>query len=605
MKNIKSLFYRFLPVITLIAVVLVVLFSAEESFARLGGGGGSSSSSGGGDGLGGLIIYLILAIPFPYNIIVVAIVVAIAIYLRKKQKQKTILNQMPTGETPKQARGYDNFLLHNPDFKEEEFKNNVKESFIALQYAWQEKDMSKVRHYISDGMYQRLNTQFKMMDILGQKNTIDKLNVKNVYIDKIESDGLFDTIHVAVYASIVDRFISDKYSKLNSGGSEEFVEYLSYTKKRGKETKDLFHSTTCPNCGGELPKKASDACKCEFCGTVMNSPEYGWILAEITQADDYITANPMVAKTGNLQEKIVELVEDHDDFSVQLLEDMASNGYLQIETARVMNDPKLMRRFVTDSAFEKLSNSFKTNGGFVYNRLFLNDVTLIGIGQKDNKNVLLIAVKSSYQRVVPKDSKVDILDPVVTAKTEVVIMERDVNATKSKGSVYTHQCPSCAGSVEDTLDTKCPYCGSEINATSNDWIISDVLSLQEYYAFYAANSGIFFTPVKPEKIDALYKVRDYAFNNVLIMVAADGAFDSEELAFTEKLAKKWGYNVDKIKGMFQMAQSGKLVLRMPEDQKQREKIYKLMEKAANADGNTCEAEQAILDNVKATYHIQA
>ncbi|PLX12216.1 MAG: hypothetical protein C0594_02705 [Marinilabiliales bacterium] len=577
----------------------LVLISADL-FARVGGGGGSSRSSGGDGDLIGIAIYIISMIPFPYNMIVLAIVIVLYFLAKKKMRQQTVLNQLPTGEGPSKARGYDNFAASNPDFNETEFKKNVEDSFIAIQNAWQDKDMGKVRHFISDGMYQRLNTQFKMMDILKQKNTIDKLNVKNVYIDKIESDGQFDIIHVAIHASIVDKFISEKYSKLNSGGSEEFVEYWSYMKKRGVEAKDLFHTNNCPNCGGELPKKANDVSKCEFCGTVMNSPEYGWILAEITQADDYITSNSMVMKDSNLKGKIGDLVANNPDFSVQLIEDKVSNGYLQIETARVMNDNKLLRRFVSDEYFERKKDEFKDND-FVYNRLYLNDVSLLGIGQKDKKNQLLVSVKVSYQKVRLMEKKVDILDPVVTCKTEIVRIERDMQAAQSKGSAYTHTCPSCGGSVEDTLDTKCPYCGNPVNSSSTDWIIADVMSMEEYYNYYSANAAAFSIPVKPEKTDVLYKVRDYAFNNVLLMIAVDGVFDAEEKKFAESLAKKWGYNVDKIQPMFQMAQNGKLVLRMPEDPKQRKKIYEMMNKAAQVDGNISEEEQNLLNTVRDRY----
>ena len=38
----------------------------------------------------------------------------------------------------------------------------------------------------------------------------------------------------------------------------------------------------------------------------------------------------------------------------------------------------------------------------------------------------------------------------------------------------------------------------------------------------------------------LYDVRDYAFNNVMVMIAADGVFDEEEQKFAPQLAKKWG-----------------------------------------------------------------
>ncbi len=164
-------------------------------------------------------------------------------------------------------------------------------------------------------------------------------------------------------------------------------------------------------------------------------------------------------------------------------------------------------------------------------------------------------------------------------------MSRDIKAGENKGSIYSHSCPSCGGPAGDTLDTKCQYCGAELNSTSTEWIITDIMDIHAYYSYYSANAANFVAKVDPNKLDSLYKVRDYAFNNVLIMVAADGHFDNEELEFTKKLAKKWGYNLDKIDPMFKMAQSGKLVLRMPDDQKSRGKIFKLMEKAANIDGN--------------------
>ncbi|MBU0490092.1 MAG: TIM44-like domain-containing protein [Bacteroidetes bacterium] len=599
MQKIKNSLIKSLPFILSVLGIVLLIFMADDAFARKGGAGGGGSGGGGGDFLE-IVFYIFAFIPTPYNFIVLAIVIALYWFAKKKMKQQSVLNQMPTGET-KKARGYDNFIANNPDFNEAKFKTDVEEAFIQLQYAWQDKNMDKVRHFISDGMYQRDHTQFVMMDILEQKNVLEKVKVKNVYIDKIESDGLYDIIHVAVHASIVDKFKSEKYSKLNSGGAEEFVEYWSFIKKRGIETKDLFSSHNCPKCGAEIPADAKEISKCAFCGTVMNSPEYGWILSEITQADDYIAGNPLASKAHNLDDKIMEMIHDNEDFSVQLLEDKASNGYLQVETARVKNDPSRMRRFVTDAAFDKLSTQFASQKPFVYNRLFLNDVSLIGVGKTDSKNLMMISIKSSYQRVIPGEKSVEFIDAVVSTKTEFVLMERDLHPTESKGSIYTHSCPSCGGGVSDTLDLVCPFCGSQVNSSSNEWIISDILSGEEYNTFYAENNAIFYTPVKPEKLDALYKVRDYAFNNVLIMIAADGVFDEEERKFAEKLAKKWGYNLNKIQPMVQMAESGKLVLRMPDDKNQRKKIYHLMEKAAKADQNVSPEEQELLDSVKSQY----
>ncbi|OIP01135.1 MAG: hypothetical protein AUJ97_07360 [Bacteroidetes bacterium CG2_30_32_10] len=585
--------------------ILATLFLliAVVVYARAGGGGGSSGG-GGGDGIGALLIYLILAIPFPWNLVVIAIIVVLYYFGNKKAKQQSILNKLPTGKPTVKVKGYEQFILNNPTFDEFKFKDKVKTAFIQIQDAWQQQNLGKVRKFISDGVYQRFNTQFKMMKLLKQTNTIDKLTVKNIYIDKIETDGKFDIIHTAVHASIVDRFVSEAYPQLNSGGSEEFVEYWSFIKKRGVQEANMFNSQNCPKCGAELSQNAGDVSKCEYCGAITNLGDYDWVLSEITQADDYISANPKLMKEGNLAGKIREMFSNTDDFSIQQIEDKVSNGYLQIQTARVAKDPTILRRFVTNELYETISKEIP-NDNFIYNRLFLNDVTLVGAKQEGGRNILMVAVKSSYQRVVPQNKTINLIDYAVISKTDIVFVTRDINVGTNKGSIYAHSCPNCGGVVKDTIDIKCQYCGSELNSTKNEWIISNIMDTYEYQSYFSDNSSDLVGAANPNKIDGLFAVRDFAFNNLLIMMAADGVFDTEEIALAERIAKRWGYNIDKIQPMFDMAKSGSLVIRMPDSQKHRKKIYHLMEKAAKVDGSVSLEEQQLLDNIKKQYPFAA
>ena len=596
------LFRKFKRPLLHFTFAFLLLFVVGLVYARVGGAGGDFGGDGGDDsGIFSLIIYILLAIPFPYNFIVLGIILVLFYFVRKKAKQRTILNILPTGEGILKVRGYNDFIEHNPNFDEIKFKEKVKTSFLQIQEAWQNKDMSKVRKYISDGMYQRLNVQFKMMDKLSQKNTIDKFEVKNIYIDCIDTDGFFDIIHVAIHASVVDRFVSEKYPELNSGGSEEFVEYWSFLKKRGAEEKNIFSSDNCPSCGAELPKITSEVAKCEFCGTLTNSGEFDWVLAEITQADDYVSSSPLVMKSINLHEKIIEIEQQNTDFSVQLIEDKASNAFLQIETARVLNNPVILRRFTSDAAFKKIKARFGQGEAFVYNRIFLSDVTLIGALQNNNMNTMVVSIKYSYQRVVPKEKSVVKLDSVVVTDTSIILLSRNINSEVSKGSLYAHRCPSCGGPVGDTIDLKCKYCGYELNSPANEWIVTDLMTLNDYYSYFAMNSATFTAGIKPNIIDNVLDVRDYAFNNALIVMACNGVFEKEERDFAERMAKKFGYNINKIEPMFQMAKNGQLSLKMPENTKKREKVFRLMEKAAAIDGNVDPAERQLLDNLKQQY----
>lgn len=594
---------RLSRVLVLLLVFLLTVFMVSTLFARAGGGGGRSSSSGGGEGIGALvylIIRLVIYLPFPINIIVIGLIIVLAIWIAKKSRQRSVLNQLPTGKTPDSIRGYKQFLEQNPTFNEAAFKETVKNAFLQIQNGWAAKDISTARKWLSDGVYQRFTTQFRMMNELKQTNTLENIQVKNVYIDKIEQDGLFDIIHVAIQATIVDRFICELDSSLNSGGKEEFVEYWSFLRKRGIESKDLFSSSACPNCGAELPASLGEVSKCEYCGTLLNSGEYDWVLSEITQADDYIGVNKKFTKTQNLTNRVAGLVQDNEDFSMQLIEDKASNGFLQILTAYALQDATVMRRFVSDAAFAKLEKKIP-QVRTLYNRIYLNNVSLLGVRDEGKKNVLLIAIRYSSQRVEVDGKKLTKLEDVVVARSKVIVMEREKGAVAGKGSLYTHNCPSCGAACENSLNIKCEYCGSALNSPKHEWIIGDVLSMPEYEAYMAEHAADFTYKVNPSLLDKAYDVRDFALNNVMVMIAADGKFEAEEEQFATEMARKYGFSVKQLAPMFEMAKQGRLVIKMPEDRKQRERIYKLMVKAANADNEVAPEEQKLLDAVKAQF----
>ncbi len=592
-------------------VILIIALMSSALFARAGGGGDfGGGGDGGGEGLGTLIyilIRVIIELPFPANIIVGGgITVGFLIVTRttqKKIKEQTILNQLPSGEPVKKVKGYERFIAANPDFDEELFKRAVRETFIKVQKAWENQNVSEIRRFISDGVYQRFNTQFKMMSLLKQKNIITDINVKNVYIDRVESDGLYDIVHTAIHASLHDRFVSELDSSLNTGGHEEFVEYWSFLKKRGKPRKDMYFTNECPNCGSPLPADMGELSQCPSCNTITNSGEYDWVLSEITQADDYITANPRLAKSPSLTEKIKELIEENEDFAVQLIEDKASNGYLQILTAITMNDPTIMRRFVSNEYFTKFS-TLKNTDRIEYNRLYLNDVTLIGVSDDGSKYILSIAVKSSFQRVHVLQNSTENIDAVVVSKTEVMLMGRDKNFSASKGSIYAHQCSSCGAPVENSLEIHCAYCGAALNSTRGEWIVLDVLTPEQYNDYVNTHRGNFSYQKDLSVLDKLIDVRDFALNNVMVIMASDGFFQDEEREFALQLAHKWGYNPDKLDPFFTMAQSGQLHIRMPDNPSKIAKIYRLMEKAAMADSTITNEERAVLDQIKSHYHIE-
>jgi hypothetical protein len=227
-------------------------------------------------------------------------------------------------------------------------------------------------------------------------------------------------------------------------------------------------------------------------------------------------------------------------------------------------------------------------------------VSLIAARQENDKNILYVGVKSSFQRALLEGNSSSLYDQAILTKREVVVIERSQTAGASKGSLYAHICPSCGAPAADSLEVACPYCSSPLNSSANEWIISDVMSADEYASHARTVTG-FAAMTKPDLDDQMYDVRDFAFNNILVMFGADGVFADEEKKMAERFVKKWNYSADSVTTMMNAALNGQLSIRMPLDPGKSRKIFSLMKKAASVDGSIDPKEQVLLDQIQKEY----
>jgi predicted lipid-binding transport protein (Tim44 family) len=579
--------------------LLLVLVSARL-LASAGGGGGGGSSDRDGGGLFAIAYYILYLIPFPWNFVTLGVIILLYYLTRKKVKTFSGLNQIASFDNVEQAPAVipAEFIQRNPSFNEPVFHEKVKTAFMEIQSAWMKQDLSPVRKWISDGVWQRFNTQFITMQALGQENLMEDIKIRKTLIADVQQDGAYDIIDVGIHFTMIDNFVTKGYPQLSTEGYLENVEYWTFIRKSGIPEKDIFHSENCPSCGAPLPKNMGEVGKCESCGVITTLGDYDWVLSEITQAADYVNDNQKLEKNGKLTQKIRTAMQRDTGFSVQLVEDKASNAYMQIMSAQVTRKPERMRRFVGNELFEKLNGEIQSQPPFSFNRLFLNNVTLMDYYQEKGKDNMVIAFKRTAQKVDISTGKLQLIDYAPFTSNEIMIMSRDVNAGIPKGSLYAHSCPNCAGPVADTSDLKCQYCGEQLNSTKHEWIISDLMPASAYSKMTSEQELPLLTNAGINDLDPIFKVRDYALNNVMMVIAADGIFKDEEVDFTKKLAKKLGYDNDKLAGMYDLAKNNQLTIRLPENRKGALKVYEMMLKAAAADGTISAEERLILDDVQ-------
>lgn len=580
--------------------ISLLLLVTARLLASAGGGGGGGGSHDDDGGIFVLIYYVLYLIPFPWNFVTLGILILVYYLSRKKVKTFSGLNKIASFDNVEQAPAAipAEFMQRNPAFNEPAFHTKVKTAFMEIQAAWMKQDLSAVRKWISDGVWQRFNTQFITMQALGQKNLMDEIQIKKTIIADVQQDGAYDIIDVGIHFTMIDNFVTEGYPQLSTAGYLENVEYWTFIRKSGIPENDIFHSQNCPSCGAQLPKNMGEVGKCESCGVITTLGDYDWVLSEITQAADYVNDNQKLDKNGKLTRKIRAAMQRDTGFSIQLLEDKASNAYMQIMSAQVTGKPERMRRFVGDELYGQVSSEIKSQPRFSFNRLFLNNVTLMDYYQDKGKDNMVIAFKRTSQKVDISTGQLRLVEYAPFTSNEIMVMSRDVNAGIPKGSLYAHSCPNCAGPIADTADLKCQYCGEQLNSTKHEWIISKLMPASAYSQMISTQELPLLTNAGVNDLDPIFKVRDYALNNVMLIIAADGVFKDEEIDFTRKLAKKLGYDNEKLAGMYDLAKNNQLTIRLPESRKGALKVYEMMLKAAAADGNISAEEKLVLDDIQ-------
>lgn len=457
--------------------MIVFLLSNQLSYSRAGGGGGknhsssshsssshhssshsSSHSRGGSGSLSGKEVVIIFGS-------VIGFLVLAAVFKGGRGSNRQQQNNSHKKQNNNQPVITPEFMAANPGFNKEEFKGKVKIAFMAIQDAWMQQNLSKVRNWISDGVYQRFNLQFEMMKQLGQKNLLSNISIQQITFIKTQVESTYSTLTVSVKFKLDDKFISEKMPKLNESYSgDEALEYWTFVKKSGPINKDLYHDNSCPNCGNELNKDGGEVSKCPSCSTVTYLGDYDWVLSEITQEDDYEDDTDFDAN-----DKKLEALRKEEEFCIQNMEDKASNAFVHYLFASAWNKSSHFKRFAIDEVIAKLDT--ENDEPYIYNRVYLNRVTYSEYTFEGNTHHLNFTVVYSSQRVQLKNYKVKELDDDIETRWGSLTLSRNVGA-KSKSKLWSHECANCGAPYTDTTSSTCSYCNAKINSTSQDWVVT-------------------------------------------------------------------------------------------------------------------------------------
>ncbi|MDD3242111.1 MAG: TIM44-like domain-containing protein [Eubacteriales bacterium] len=243
---------------------------------------GSSSSDWGSDydsdsdgGGGGLIA-----------IVVMVLMVAVFIFNSRKKGAKPSAASQPAGARVVEMTG--DFLKPlreaDPNFSAEAQQERVGNMYVQMQNAWQEKQWEPIRMLMTDTLFNQFNRQLNELIRLKQTNHVERIAVLESRIVGYNQDDTNDVLRILLKTRIVDYYTDDSTGKVLRGdpNKELFMTYeWTLIRRKGVKTQGTAQRSYqhCPACGA--PMNINQSGKCEYCGGIVSSGEYDWVISAI------------------------------------------------------------------------------------------------------------------------------------------------------------------------------------------------------------------------------------------------------------------------------------------------------------------------------------
>ncbi|MBD3673447.1 MAG: TIM44-like domain-containing protein [Planctomycetaceae bacterium] len=562
-----------------------------------GGGGGGSGGGGGGDGIGILIYLLIkLCIHYPVIGIPLTILIIAAIFYGGKQSHEGYMSHVIHREAARQRDHIKQMALFDLSakdaaFDEAQFLERVSQAFVKIQEAWSRQEMTPARAFISDGINERFSLQIDMQKAEGYRNVMENVTVLKSEIAAIYSDKHFDTIHVSIKAKAVDYDQSLKTNRRirGDGNLEVFTEVWSFHRRHGAQTLKRNGSMegNCPNCGA--PLKIQDRAECTSCGSVVNSGEHDWVLAEITQVSEWSLPDPTDHVNG-----LEELRQSDPAMSVQHLEDRVSVMFYRINAAHFFQEtgyvePILASQLTGIPRMAALAENQFWKGPAI------GKVETISIqSSPDGRNDEARVVVRWSGKLCEGDptGRHRTIKPQAVYSHVYVLSRRKGVLSNPQRTFSSSSCPNCGAPIEVTKAESCAFCGTALTDGKHDWVLIDIERFSHQDAFRKMETSVddlFTAPHNETYLDPSMMLA------VLARVAvSDGHVDKKERKALRKLTGQSRLTDADLDKILQTAHRSDADLPVPETPKEARECLRQMIHVCLTDGRFTKQEQKLV-----------
>lgn len=609
----------FLFFLLLFSILLCLV--PEAVTARVGGGEGYSSGGGaGGSGIGSggsgdaFILFYLVQLAFRYPAIGVPVLIVAVFFFYgggRTAFSRHVSRTIRTGYRTHSARvagqsqdqdDTEQLRRRDPDFSPEIFVSRCSLLFPRIQEAWSRQDMTPVRPFLSDGVFERFQIQLEMQKASYLRNVMAEVKVVESRIVRIRSDHFFDTIHLSITASAVDNLIDSRTQKRVRGKDtpETFTEVWSFLRRPGTRTltKPGLLEGYCPNCGAVL--QVSESVECPSCKSIINSGEYDWVLAEITQVEEWKD------RPSRLIPGLEEMVRKDRAFNLQHVEDKASVMFWRQRAAEFFASDIYLRKLVLPSYLEERKEIFQPlqdGRHSFYADAAVGSVETMDIhlnGEEGEYDSIRVHIKWSGHREkkeIPSFLLPEYEKSQPFSQEFILLRKADV-LSSDKNTLASLHCPGCGAPETKNNKGVCEYCGLAQNDGTTGWVLRELRP----YSGPSLATGTSFSSRVAEELGVTASVpllsqkdNEHLLTCAVAVMNADGNMDPQEMKRLKKMAAKRNVSDDRLNELIRsVRQEGETYIPESGPSRRNREFLRAMVVMCLSDGNISPQERRLI-----------
>lgn len=418
------------------------------------------------------------------TLVVIALFILGGVFAEHLQGSLRSASMIRLGNKKKELSRMDQALLSiqeaDPNFDLHNFCMAATNAYIEVEKALDTGDLSDIRSFVSDGIYQRMAFRLEEEESLGRKRKTIHLKVNNLSPAEITSSknnqNAFEVISMRISGTAVRQYrLKQDGTDVITEESEPISEVWTFLRRRGAQTKSKDFGSVhghCPNCGADISVNQWE--KCPSCESTVRSGEHDWVLSEISDQSSWKVTKPFKMSSATRY-----WIKQDQGFSSHYLEDRASVIFFRKFLADRLGVIDPLGKVATDrfcDGYEKKlkPNDFGKRTVYIHPRILAADVS--GVIAEEPFDRALMNIRWTARRgIVDRHGELEIERDPVQISTMMVLVRKHGAKTRIERTITSSHCPKCGAPESNNASHACEFCHTVLNDGALEWTLADVL----------------------------------------------------------------------------------------------------------------------------------